>query len=409
MMAVPREVCRRCRRPALLCYCSHLPSLPTRARVVFLQHPRESRVAIGTARMAQLALPNSELHCGVHFDDNPRVSALRAEPGTALLFPGDGAIDPHEIAPDELRHLIVIDGTWAQARKVLKLNPALLRLPRVGLRPERPGNYRIRREPSPECLATIEAVAGVMGVLERDTAKFEAMLAAFTFMVDQQIAHTAARTGPPRAKRRRLHATSEEARMLANRPHLVFLHAEVNAHARHLDVPGDPELLHLVARRSTGETFEAILAPRRPLAPSAPHHLGLPEERLFAGESIASARARWQAFSRPTDLHTGWGHFSRDQLATEGITSQEYVDLRLVVARRLQSSPGAPEDAVAKLGGTPQAIATTDRAGRVVAALQQVVATLAEKPARWTSFEQAASIGFESNSFQSCPPFKFRL
>jgi hypothetical protein len=44
--------------------------------VVFLQHPRESRVAIGTARIAQLGLTRSELHEGISFTDNARIQEL---------------------------------------------------------------------------------------------------------------------------------------------------------------------------------------------------------------------------------------------------------------------------------------------------------------------------------------------
>ena len=62
-----RSVCARCRRPPVVCYCAVLPSLPARTRVLLLQHPRERHVAIGTARMAHLALPSSTLRMGVDF------------------------------------------------------------------------------------------------------------------------------------------------------------------------------------------------------------------------------------------------------------------------------------------------------------------------------------------------------
>ncbi len=335
---------------------------------------------IGTARMAHLSLSNSELHTGVVFDDNARVQAVRAEPGTMLLFPGEGAIEPSELNSEQLRHLIVIDGTWAQARKVLKLNPALRELPRVGLRPEQPGNYRIRKEPSAECLATIEAVAGLLGVLERDPEKFASMLRAFTFMVDQQI-EKMERTPNRRIKRIRHRAQSAEEQLFAQRARLLFVHAEVNAHAREMMVPGEPELLHLVAERTSGERFESILAPRRPLAVNATNHLGLREATVRAGETIEACSARWKEFLRGDDLLVGWGSFTRAQLAKEQLTEQEYLDLRLVVARRLQSRPGAPEEAVVRLGGALHASGKEDRAGRVVGALAQVIDALASRPA----------------------------
>ena len=95
MNASPRPTCPACRRPASVCYCPHVRPLPTRTRVVLLQHPRERDVAIGTARMASLCLPNSELHVGVHWRGSTALARALSDPGrpAALLYPGEGAVD----------------------------------------------------------------------------------------------------------------------------------------------------------------------------------------------------------------------------------------------------------------------------------------------------------------------------
>lgn len=383
MSDTSRRVCPRCRRPSVVCYCAHLVPLPTRTRIVILQHPREARVPIGTARMAHLMLPHSQLvhpqtwHSGgpregqpegrgVFFGERPWATDLGAEQAAgegaappdsvALLFPGPGAEDPARLPPGAVKTLVVIDGTWAQARKVLKQNPGLLRLRRVGITPTRPGNYRIRREPAAECLATIEALAQALGVLEGEGApeRFAGMLAAFTFMVDQQLAHAAARTEPPR---RWKHKTRQEQAAAQRREQLaraVVVQAEVNAHPRGSNLPGRAELLNLVARRvRTGERFAALLAPRRPLAGSTVFHLGLGEAELLAGETLAAVADRWAAFLRPTDVLCGWGSFTAEQLAAEGLRSGEWLDLRVLVAARLNQSPGSPPHAAQTLGAPP--------------------------------------------------------
>ena len=155
-----RELCLRCLRPASVCWCAELAPVTAATHVVFLQHPREGRVAIGTCRMAHLALAGSELHRGVCFERSPRVRALAADTSgdVAVLYPGDGACEPSALARTP-RTLIVLDGTWRQARAMWRDNPSLHRLPRIGFMPEAPGNYRIRREPAPHCLATVEALA----------------------------------------------------------------------------------------------------------------------------------------------------------------------------------------------------------------------------------------------------------
>jgi DTW domain-containing protein YfiP len=134
--------------------------------------------------MAHLGLANSELHCGVTFADLARAVGSAAG-GTALLFPGPGAALPDvRSAP---RTLVVIDGTWSQARSLLGRNPYLATLPRLGLAPSTPSTYRIRREPAPHCLSTVEAIVHVLACLEGDAARFAPLLQAFDRMVTFQL------------------------------------------------------------------------------------------------------------------------------------------------------------------------------------------------------------------------------
>lgn len=143
-------------------------------------------MAIGTARLAHLGLPNSELHIGLAFDEHPVSARLAAD--AVLLFPGDGAADPTTLSNALPRTLVVVDGTWSQARKLLAMNPMLAALPRIGLVPTRPSRYAIRREPAAHCLSTVEAVVETLGRLEGDQAKFLPVLFAFDYLVATQIA-----------------------------------------------------------------------------------------------------------------------------------------------------------------------------------------------------------------------------
>lgn len=184
-----RPTCLRCLRPAAFCLCEALPPVEARTRVVLLQHPREARLAICSAWMTRLALPNSELHRGVRFADHPRVRELAAAPGTALLYPGRGAVPAGSLAGRPPSALVVVDGTWHQADRMLRDNPALAALPRLSVLPDRPSGYgALRREPSPHCLSTLEAVALALGALEGRPERFEPMREAFRRAVDRQLA-----------------------------------------------------------------------------------------------------------------------------------------------------------------------------------------------------------------------------
>ena len=369
-----RERCLRCRRPARACYCRHLRPVESPTRACFLQHPREGKTAIGTARMAHLSLPNSELHQGISFEDHPRVRALAQAEGTALLFPGEGAIDPASLRGRPPNAVIVVDGTWSQARKVIKRNPFLQALPRLAFTPERPSNYRIRAEPSAACVSTIEAVVHLLGALEGAPERFRPILTAFDAMVDLQIDERDRRTGPARRRERRSTRPRVDltvATLRARADDVVALYAEANARAGGAVAEEEAELVLLVAvRPSTGERFEAFLAPRRPLGPEVPTWLEVPAERLLSGEPVAQALARFEAFLRPGDLFCSWGPFALGLLKVEGGPARDFADLRLATARALRRRPGGVEQAVRLLGQAelPPPLGP-GRAGRRLAAL----------------------------------------
>jgi DTW domain-containing protein YfiP len=159
--------------------------------VVLLQHPREARLAICSAWLTHVALPNSELHRGVRFGDHPRVREVCAEAGAALLYPGEGAVPAAERAGSPPSFLVVVDGTWLQAERMIAETPRLAALPRIGIVPALPSGYgALRREPAPGHLATIDAVADALGLLEGDPERFAPMRAAFRRAVELQLACT---------------------------------------------------------------------------------------------------------------------------------------------------------------------------------------------------------------------------
>ena len=378
-----RERCLRCRRPRRACWCPHLRPVESATRACILQHLGERKTAIGTARMAHLSLPNSELHLGISFEDHRRVRELAAAPGTALLFPGEGALDPAALRGRPPTTVIVVDGTWSQARKVIKRNPFLQALPRLAFTPDRPSNYRIRAEPSVECVSTIEALVHLLGALEGNPARFRPILEAFDRMVDLQIEEQRRRSGPPRRREprsRRPRVDVTVAALRARPADVVAIYAEANAWASGSEVEGEAELIQLVAARPLGgERFEAVLAPRRPLGPGVATHLELPEGLLLDGEPAERALARFAAFLRPGDLFCGWGPYALGLLKAEGVPEREFADLRLACARGLKRRPGGVEQAVRLLGRAElPAPMGPGRAGRRLASLLEVHRRLVE-------------------------------
>lgn len=181
---MPRPQCARCQRPQRHCLCPLIPSLPSKTSVLILQHSSESRHALNTARLAVLGLLNAELRIGEQFDkDLPMDDGVESY----LLFPGEDALSLQELVErPEPRRLIVPDGTWRKARKVLHLNPRLASLPRVALPEGLVSRYRLRKAPMPGALSTIEAIVVALNSLEGGI-RFEALLKPFEALIDAQI------------------------------------------------------------------------------------------------------------------------------------------------------------------------------------------------------------------------------
>jgi len=196
-----RETCYGCFKPAPLCLCTRVPSVDNRTRITILQHPRERFHAIGTARIARLGLTNAELLVPREVAPRSLRIPLDPAPGSALLFPGESARDLAQLAREEPpTALVVLDGTWSQARGLLRENPALRDLPRVGLTSAGPSRYRIRREPRGGYVSTIEAIVAALRLLEPETRGLDGLLAAFETMIDEQLVH--ARRNPRRPLRK---------------------------------------------------------------------------------------------------------------------------------------------------------------------------------------------------------------
>ncbi len=378
----PRIVCPRCRRPASVCYCSHVSQLETATRVVLLQHPRERDVPIGTAHMASMCLPNSELHVGVHFRDSAAVTRALTDPlrPAALLYPGEGAIDVLSAPPRSPITLVVVDGTWSQAKKVVRDNPELAALPRYAFTPPAPSEYRIRKEPRETYVSTIEALMHVLGVLEGDPGRFTALLAPFRAMIEAQLAHARAGHGRGRHKRApRAHQGPRIPAILSGRfRSLVCVVAEANAWPFDGYATGAAyadELVQWAAHRpANGERFESVIAPRNPTSPRTPAHLGISREELLGGESVEAFRARWRAFVREDDVLCAWGPYARGMLASvDGAWSPDAVDLRRVMRDLERGSVGTSEAVCARLGLHPSSPLAAGRAGARLAQLVGIV------------------------------------
>jgi len=127
----------------------------------------------GTGRLCAIALSGTPLFVGVDFSQHAGLNALLNDPGLypCLLYPGPTALNlsgtaPLALPPGRDLLVIIVDGTWVEARKVVHRSRNLQRLPRVSFTPGALSRFRIKHQPRPEYLSTIEAAYEVLGALE---------------------------------------------------------------------------------------------------------------------------------------------------------------------------------------------------------------------------------------------------
>lgn len=154
-----------------------------------MQHPSEQKHALNTGRMLRLGLLRAKLLITESLAEHPQwLLALQDRAWrTELLFPG---VQVPQLCPQPAdtrpRRLVLLDGTWRKARKLLHLNPVLQGLPRVGLPDGLQSRYRLRKAPMAGSLSSVEAGAAALGLLEPEL-PVEQLLVPFDALIEAQI------------------------------------------------------------------------------------------------------------------------------------------------------------------------------------------------------------------------------
>ncbi len=175
--------------------------IDNRLFVLVLQHPQERREPLATAAATVAALRRARLVAGLSWPNLAQALGRRADPkrwgvlylgsvrlgasatpppGRELLVLGRNGAPIADPAPilSGLQGIILIDGTWSQAKTLWWRNPWLLKLHRLVLNPPHPARLgRLRREPRREALSTLEAAALALRHLEAAPAAADSLLA----------------------------------------------------------------------------------------------------------------------------------------------------------------------------------------------------------------------------------------
>jgi DTW domain-containing protein YfiP len=180
--------CPRCERSERYCVCEFTAPIKTRTAILVLQHPQEPGVDIGTVPIIAQTFSDAIIKTGLSWPNLKKALGREVDPQrwgvlylgsvhTETLPPGRElfAVDKKGVPlPDQdavlkkLEGIVLLDGTWSQAKTLWWRNAWLLKLRRLVIHTRKRSLYdTIRKEPRKGCLSTLETTGEVLSVFEQ--------------------------------------------------------------------------------------------------------------------------------------------------------------------------------------------------------------------------------------------------
>jgi DTW domain-containing protein len=159
-----RERCAGCRLVPSHCLCALRPSVPTRAGVCLLMADIEPLKPSNTGWLVADVVADTFAFGWARTATDPALLALLSDPAwqAYVVFPGEYAVPErvvHAVQTDKRPLFILLDGTWAEARKMFGRSPCLDHLPVLGLQPDQSSQYKLRRSRRDDHFCTSEVAA----------------------------------------------------------------------------------------------------------------------------------------------------------------------------------------------------------------------------------------------------------
>lgn len=163
------QSCNACGLPVITCICSRVVSVKTNAQLWILSTEKEFSRPSNTARLLNLMNPEST---DIHLWERTR------QPEALLEKIRSGNFEPYLLFPAENEEaqsrrvrfpisekvpaFIIIDGTWQEARKIVRKSEYLKVLPLISLTHVADSAFDLRKGVTPGNLCTLEATMEVL-------------------------------------------------------------------------------------------------------------------------------------------------------------------------------------------------------------------------------------------------------
>jgi DTW domain-containing protein YfiP len=175
---VPR--CPDCRLPAVTCICSFRKEIETGAHFWILMHPDEYKKPTNTGKLLTDCLPNATIFIWDRVAFPPLLLELLNDKkfDSYLIFPDDRPdcqlrVKTFERSESKIPAFLILDGTWKQARKMLRKSEQLAGMPILPLKTKAKSEYILRRPADTGMLCTAEVAIELLKLNEEEAAAGE--------------------------------------------------------------------------------------------------------------------------------------------------------------------------------------------------------------------------------------------
>lgn len=161
--------CRHCMLLPYLCICSIKQTVDSCSAFLLLMYDDEILKPSNTGRLIADLIPDTHAYIWSRTEPNQQMLSLISDPQwqPIVVFPAEYAdaqkVITHYQPQDNKRPLfILLDGTWAQAKKMFRKSPYLDDFPVLSFTPEKLSQYLVRKATKDNQLATAEVASLVL-------------------------------------------------------------------------------------------------------------------------------------------------------------------------------------------------------------------------------------------------------
>ncbi|KDM91488.1 tRNA-uridine aminocarboxypropyltransferase [Photobacterium galatheae] len=171
--------CKFCMLREHLCICELKPQLESAAAFMLIMYDDEVLKPSNTGRLIADLFPDTFAYIWSRTEPDPAMLEVLADPQWQpyVIFPAEYG-EPERVAekvtlaPGKRPLFILLDGSWAEAKKMFRKSPYLNHFPMLSITPASRSRYQVREAVKDNQLGTAEVAARIVDVLgEQENAR----------------------------------------------------------------------------------------------------------------------------------------------------------------------------------------------------------------------------------------------